>query len=199
MKKTLLVLFVLSAVIACKKPEACFDASTTSPKLGQPVSFTDCSQKAEHYHWDFGDNTSSTETSPSHTYEVPGAYTVTLKVDNKKKKKEHSITQSITVAAPTKAEITGTWENYKSVDADGDETTIDPPIDWTFRSDDTLTIENDILSFEWSVSADASIDLGSFQIFSTFAIVKFYDDEMVIREKEPFFGAMVADNYYRKK
>ncbi len=31
-------------------------------------------------HWDFGDSTSSTESSPTHTYDKPGMYTVTLTV-----------------------------------------------------------------------------------------------------------------------
>lgn len=35
-----------------------------------------------NYSWDFGDGTTSTELSPEHTYEVPGIYRVTLRVDN---------------------------------------------------------------------------------------------------------------------
>lgn len=32
------------------------------------------------YNWDFGDGTSSTETVPSHTFNYPGKYTVTLTI-----------------------------------------------------------------------------------------------------------------------
>ena len=34
------------------------------------------------YAWDFGDGTTSTETNPSHTFDEPGTYTVTLVVSN---------------------------------------------------------------------------------------------------------------------
>jgi PKD repeat protein len=37
---------------------------------------------ANQYAWDFGDNNSSNGFSPSHTYSVPGLYTVTLVASN---------------------------------------------------------------------------------------------------------------------
>ncbi len=47
------------------------------------VQFTDKSAgKPSSWKWDFGDNTSSTEKNPLHTYQNSGTYTVTLMVSN---------------------------------------------------------------------------------------------------------------------
>ncbi len=42
------------------------------------VHFTNTSNNGTAYYWDFGDHTNSTSTSPSHTYNDSGIYTVTL-------------------------------------------------------------------------------------------------------------------------
>ncbi|MDF1570728.1 MAG: PKD domain-containing protein [Bacteroidales bacterium] len=46
------------------------------------VYFTDLSENATEWVWDFGDGASSTEQHPSHTYDDPGVYTVTLVASN---------------------------------------------------------------------------------------------------------------------
>ena len=52
--------------------------SFTSSGSGLDIDFTNTSQFANSYFWDFGDTNSSTETDPSHTYGDVGTYTVTL-------------------------------------------------------------------------------------------------------------------------
>lgn len=42
------------------------------------VTFSNFSQNATSYSWDFGDNSTSTEESPTHVYAAAGSYTVTL-------------------------------------------------------------------------------------------------------------------------
>ena len=58
-------------------------ASATVNTLGMTatVSANSC-LNANQYAWDFGDNNSSNGFSPSHTYSVPGVYTVTLVASN---------------------------------------------------------------------------------------------------------------------
>ncbi|MCA1764326.1 MAG: PKD domain-containing protein, partial [Flavobacteriales bacterium] len=46
------------------------------------VSFTDESDGATSWNWDFGDGNTSEEQNPVHTYEVLGTYTVTLTTNN---------------------------------------------------------------------------------------------------------------------
>ena len=46
------------------------------------VSFTNFSQNAETYAWDFGDGNMSTDENPTHTYAAAGNYTVKLTATN---------------------------------------------------------------------------------------------------------------------
>lgn len=49
---------------------------------GGTVSFTDASVDATSWFWQFGDGNTSTQQNPTHTYGTPGAYTVTLTINN---------------------------------------------------------------------------------------------------------------------
>jgi len=55
---------------------------THAPPVGTLIDFTNTSIDATSYSWDFGDNKSSTEPNPSHSYAGPGLYTVILKAVN---------------------------------------------------------------------------------------------------------------------
>lgn len=57
---------------------AAFAVSDTEVYKGDPVSFTNTTPDAERYEWDFGDGSTSTETSPSHTFSTCGGYSVKL-------------------------------------------------------------------------------------------------------------------------
>jgi len=48
------------------------------PCIGVPTVFSNSSTAAASYFWDFGDNTTSTETNPGHIYADTGTYTVKL-------------------------------------------------------------------------------------------------------------------------
>ncbi len=60
-------------------PTADFTASNNGCPASCPVFFTNLSNGADSYHWDFGDGNSSTEMNPQHVYENAGTYTVTLR------------------------------------------------------------------------------------------------------------------------
>lgn len=62
-----------------KTPQAAFYPKPATTSILQPeVSFIDLSYFTERYLWDFGDGTTSIETSPVHVYSDTGYYTVTL-------------------------------------------------------------------------------------------------------------------------
>ena len=85
MKKIVLLLTLCCGLIACKKNNVDFSYSPEAPRAGQAVQFTNLSSSGEEWEWTYGDGASSTIKSPAHTYKNPGTYTVTLKVDKKKR------------------------------------------------------------------------------------------------------------------
>lgn len=100
-----LLAFASIMMVACTDPNAGGDDPTPTggtPKAdfeyaidGLTVSFTDKSENAASYKWDFGDGESAKTASPTHEYLAGGSYTVTLTVanaDGERDIKEASIT-----------------------------------------------------------------------------------------------------------
>ncbi len=59
--------------------EADFSAESTQGCVGQPLQFTNLTTPAaDYYFWRFWDRQNSKEVNPSHVYDEPGTYTVTL-------------------------------------------------------------------------------------------------------------------------
>jgi len=63
-------------------PVADFGTNATQGSAPLAIQFTDLSQKAVSWNWDFGDSSSSTDQNPVHVYENPGDYNVNLTVSN---------------------------------------------------------------------------------------------------------------------
>jgi len=63
-------------------PVANFTYTGAGVNAPATVTFTNTSQNATTYSWDFGDNGTSTATSPSHLYTSGGTFTVTLIATN---------------------------------------------------------------------------------------------------------------------
>lgn len=83
-------LITLIALAGCKKAKynladlpptvkGFFTISNTELNIDEAIQFTNQSENAESFTWDFGDGTTSTEKDPTKTYSNPGTYTVTLK------------------------------------------------------------------------------------------------------------------------
>jgi PKD repeat protein len=63
------------------RPIAAFNVNTSSGQVPLAVNFTNQSSgQINSLQWNFGDNTTSTDANPVHTYANPGLYTVTLTV-----------------------------------------------------------------------------------------------------------------------
>jgi len=58
--------------------EANFEIATTDIYFNSPIEFTNTSNGAGLFTWDFGDGFSSGEENPSHNYTAPGEYEITL-------------------------------------------------------------------------------------------------------------------------
>jgi len=90
---------------AKKQPTASFTWDPNGGYAPCAIQFTSTSQNAVDFTWDFGDGTSSIAENPSHTYNIPGTYTVTLKVKNGDLQNQRSA--QITIQRPfSKANLT---------------------------------------------------------------------------------------------
>jgi len=78
-------------------PVADFSASATSGNAPLTVQFTDLSQNAVAWSWNFGDGSTSTEKSPAHTFNSAGTYTVNLVTGNENGTSPTAKTATITV------------------------------------------------------------------------------------------------------
>lgn len=79
-------------------PSAGFNVQGGGPfQVNTPVSFENTSTNAFSYLWSFGDGNTSIEENPTHTYTVPGEYTVTLKAEGSGQRSLDS--QTITIEA----------------------------------------------------------------------------------------------------
>ncbi len=66
---------------SCKKPDPVLANFTTDPTevfAGETVQFTNASENANFYQWDFGDGSSSILENPTHVYDSEGTYKVIL-------------------------------------------------------------------------------------------------------------------------
>ena len=121
MKKSLifasLVAFMAIAAVSCKKeavdapkPRFTYDAS------GLVVTFTNQSENADSFVWEFGDGANSTEKNPVHTYADYGTYTVKLTAKNAGSSK--SISDDIVLEKQAvQMTIDGNFEDWTQVPA----------------------------------------------------------------------------------
>jgi len=87
---------------AVKPPVARFDIANNNAIAPASVSFSNLSESATSFEWNFGDPSAgdknlSNEKNPSHTYSQPGQFKVTLKATNTASKKFSTIENSVVV------------------------------------------------------------------------------------------------------
>ncbi|HJQ39756.1 MAG TPA: PKD domain-containing protein [Thermoanaerobaculia bacterium] len=91
-------IFVANGAPTVPAVNAAFDASTSTPSVGENVTFTDRSSGSPTtWIWSFGDGSTSTAQNPVHSYGGPGTYTVSLYAANSAN--SSTAIKSITVAS----------------------------------------------------------------------------------------------------
>ena len=77
-KQTVSFLCLLLVSGCGKKPKPDFTWSPENPKAGTEVQFTNLSEHAKSYSWNFGDASIGKEKDPVHVYQDPGDYIIDL-------------------------------------------------------------------------------------------------------------------------
>ena len=91
---------------APQPPVADFVGTPTSGTTPLDVSFTDQStNNPTSWSWNFGDGSSSSASDPDHTYTSVGSYTVSLTVSNADGSDTQTLTNYITVSAPSGGDL----------------------------------------------------------------------------------------------
>jgi len=90
----------ISKTITIKDPEpvADFSMNKSTAEVDEIINFTNQSENATTYVWDFGDGNTSTETDPEHSYSEGGTYTVQLTATGDGG--TNSISKTITITYP---------------------------------------------------------------------------------------------------
>ena len=117
MKNLLLAIFFFTMIFTagCEDDSSSVEAPTArfiyaiDPDNGLMVTFTNASLNADTYSWDFGDEESSIEMSPSHTFPTSGTYDVVLTATNSGG--SDFVTKSLELTgALTLADLNDTWK-----------------------------------------------------------------------------------------
>jgi len=135
-------------------PSASFSVSPSDPTVGDAVSFdasgsSDADGSIDSYEWDFGDGTSATGASPSHSYDSAGSYTVSLTVtddDGATATTQQTIT--VSEAAPENQDPSASFSASPS----------DPTVDESVSFDASGSSDDDgsIASYEWDFGDGAT-------------------------------------------
>jgi len=126
----LLAAFSILSISSCKKadpvpedPIASFQFAASAANFLK-VDFTNYSQNATSYSWNFGDNETSTEENPSHVFATAGSYVVVLTAKNSVDAVS-TYSQTIAITDPNSAlallagETSKTWRLYRDGSAAG--------------------------------------------------------------------------------
>ena len=115
MKKLIYLSLVLTMIlVSCESsPIAMFSANPGNPVVGEEVWFTNESDNAYDFEWNFGDGYISNEPSPVHKFTSTGTFTVVLKVWSESGlTDESSLTLEVKIPTLLEIEVLEYFEEY---------------------------------------------------------------------------------------
>ncbi|HKK69337.1 MAG TPA: C25 family cysteine peptidase [Bacteroidales bacterium] len=151
--------------IAPNPPVADFSGTPTTLLEGESVTFTDNSQYAASYSWDFGDGNTSTEANPVHTYMSAGTYTVSLEVTNALGNDTETKVDYITVNPNTNPPVADFTADVTTVTTGGTvnfsdlSTNLPDGWSWTFNGGTPATSTNQNPSVTYDAAGTYTVEL----------------------------------------
>jgi len=139
-------LIIVSEKTAAILPVANFSSNVSKGYAPLSVQFTDLSENATEWEWDFGDGNSSTEQNPVHTYTSAGNYTVNLTVSNAEGSDSEEKTDYIVVSEHLSGAPVA---NFMATPTSGS-----APLTVNFTDASTGTIS----SYAWDFDNDGNVD-----------------------------------------
>lgn len=115
MKKIIYISLVLPFILfSCEiTPRAYFSASPGDPVVGEEVWFTNESDNAVSFEWDFGDGYISNDANPVHRFTASGTFDVVLKVWSESGvTDEASLTMEVKIPTLLEIEVLEYYEEY---------------------------------------------------------------------------------------
>lgn len=115
MKKLFYTALILPLIlVSCEsRPRAYFSANPGDPVVGEEVWFTNESENASDFEWDFGDGYISNELDPIHKFNSSGTFTVVLKVwSSTGETDEASVTIDVKIPTLLEIEVLEYYEKY---------------------------------------------------------------------------------------
>ncbi|MTK64918.1 MAG: PKD domain-containing protein [Methanobacterium sp.] len=141
---SLLFCVFLTGTVSAATPSTNFTCNVTAGNAPLSVQFNDTSKNTPtQWIWNFGDNATSTEANPTHTYTKPGYYNVTLNASNDAGSNVLTLTNYINV------EYTAPIANFSA-----DKTQCLVPLTVYFTDNSV----GDITSYAWDFNEDGVID-----------------------------------------
>jgi PKD repeat protein len=150
-------------------PVADFSADETTGTGSLTVTFTDESAgDPTEWEWDFGDGSTSASQNPTHAYNTPGVYTVTLKITNQVGTDEYVRTDYITVNIVPVPPVAGFTVNSLAFNS--------IPALATF----TDTSTGNPISWAWDFNADGVFDSYVQNPIHTFTTAGYHTVKLVV-------------------
>ncbi len=160
---------LLITVVGCREEEPTDPTNTVasfqylvSTDNFLEVSFSNFSQRADSYSWNFGDGNTSTEESPTHTYAAAGEYTVTLTAFGAENDSEKSETFTLSNPNDALALLAGTSSKTWYLQREGIALGVGPVSNdvawWSFGGVTPLGDRPCILDDSWTFHVDGTVE-----------------------------------------